>query len=102
MSEKNIILAIYPRRQFSSAVDKINVASLNYKEINDKMKELYEKIDGGWNCLACDYTTSVSSGNMRKHVETHIVGLCYTCNICSKEFSTRDILSKHRNYFHKQ
>ena len=44
MSEKNIILAIYPRRQFSSAVDKINVASLNYKEINDKRKSSMRKL----------------------------------------------------------
>ena len=106
MSEKNINLAKNLSRQFTrtSAVEKINVANLNSKEKNDKMKELYDKIDGGWNCLACDYISSdkSSTGNIRKHVETHLDGLCYICNICSKEFSTKDTFYKHRSSHHKK
>ena len=52
------------RRQFSktSAWEKIDVTTLNRDEIEDKMKKLYEKSDGVWNCLACDYTTKTNSG----------------------------------------
>ena len=91
------------RRQFSrtSAVEKINVSTLNTEEIEDRMKELYKKIDGVWNCMACDYTTANGSGHMRMHVETHLDGLCYTCNICSKEFRSRNNLSWHKSTSHK-
>ena len=98
--------AVSTRRQFcrtpSSAVAKIDVTSLNADEIEDKMKELYEKVDRVWTCLVCAYTTEHSRGNMRKHVEKHINGLCYTCNICSKEFRLRSTLYQHRSNSHKQ
>ena len=96
--------AINTRRQFSrtNADDRIDVSNLNNEEIEDKMKELYEKRDGVWNCLACDYTTSSNSGDIRKHVEIHLDGLCYTCNICSKEFRSSNILFAHKSRFHKQ
>ena len=86
--------AVNIRRNFSktSAVEKIDVSSLNYKEIKAKVKELYEKFDGVWNCLACDYTTT-KGPNIGRHVETHLDGLCYSCNICSKEFRLRNSLS---------
>ena len=92
------------RRQFSktSAWEKIDVTTLNRDEIEDKMKKLYEKSDGVWNCLACDYTTKTNSGTMRRHVETHLDGLCYTCNICSKEFRLRNSLACHKKTIHKQ
>ena len=94
------------RRQFSrsrtTAVEKIDVASLSSEEIKDKIKELYEKIDGVWSCLACDYTTtSPDMRNIRRHVEIHLDGLCYTCNICSKEFRSRNCLNMHKSTSHK-
>ena len=85
----------------SRSVAKIDVTSLNTKEIKDKMEELYKKIDGNWNCLACDFTVTYR-GHMRTHVETHLDGLCYTCNICSKEFRLRNGLNCHKSTSHKQ
>ena len=95
--------SVNSRKQYlrTSAVEKIDVVSLNSEEIEEKKKELFEKRDGVWNCLACDYTSS-HLGDMRKHVETHIVGLCYTCNICSKEFRSKNCLNKHKSTSHKQ
>ena len=80
----------------------IDVASLNSDEIEVKMKELCKKIDGVWNCMACDCKAGGKSSDIRKHVETHIDGLCYTCNICSKEFRLRRNLNHHKNTSHKQ
>ena len=88
------------RRISTSAVEKIDVASLNSEEIKDKMKELYEKNDEVWSCLACDYTT-IDIRNIRRHVETHLDGLCYTCNICSKEFRSRNLLNVHKSTNHQ-
>ena len=79
-----------------------NVGSLTQEEISQKMKELYEKTDNGWRCLACDHTnTGLKSSNMRTHVETHLEGLCYTCNMCHKEFRSRKLLNLHNFRSHK-
>ena len=90
------------KRQYSrsSSVDvaKFDVGSLTSEEIDKKMRELYEKTDEGWRCLACGHTNSGSkSSNIRMHVETHLDGLSYNCNICNKEFRSRNDLNNHKN-----
>ena len=93
--------SVNTRRQYSrrtsSSVERIDVASLSTEEIKDKIEALHEKIDRNWNCLVCDYTTKTHKGDIRRHVETHLDGLCYTCIICSKEFRSRNALSQHKN-----
>ena len=92
-------------RQFKSAafkgdVAKFDVSSLTHAEIDLKMKELYQKNDGIWNCLACDHS-AIDGGNMRKHVEIHLDGLSYTCPLCQKEFRSKNILYIHTRKIHK-
>ena len=89
----NHIDNVQPRREYSRAVSnnvvpKFNVGSMTLEEIEAKKKDMYQKIDGVWTCLQCGHTstTSKQSTNIRFHVETHLEGLCYSCNICSKEF----------------
>ena len=84
-------------------VEKIDVGSLDTGEIDKRMRELYEKTDEGWRCLVCDYTSSYIRNNspIRNHVETHMDGLVYTCNLCSKEFRSRNILGQHKMNTHK-
>ena len=80
----------------------INMGSMTPEEIKTKMKELYEKTDDGWRCLVCDHTKSGSkSSNIRQHVETHMEGLSFTCNMCDKEFRSRNILAHHKKRSHK-
>ena len=80
---------------------KINVTSMTPEEIEQKTRELYERMEGIWSCLECGYSTSSGgSSTIRKHVETHIQGLSYTCALCSKEFGTRNALYKHRGNVH--
>ena len=74
---------------------KFDVGSMTPEEIELKMKELYQKVDGVWRCLACDYTSSHSSHQVRRHIETHLDGLSYTCNACNKEFRTKPTLDEH-------
>ena len=80
----------------SQEVTKIDVGSMTSKEIDLKMRELYQKVDQVWKYLACDYSTTNSSGPMRSHVETHLEGLSYTCTLCSKEFRYRNSLMCHK------
>ena len=80
---------------------KLDVGSMNSDEVEEKRKELYQKIDEGWRCLACDYiSTSIKSSQIRLHVETHLDGLFYTCSICNKEFRSRHSLYKHTKRNH--
>ena len=73
-----------------------NVESMTPEEIDIKMRKLYQKNDGVWSCLACDYSTRTNSGDIRKHVELHLDGLSYKCSLCHKIFrSTRSL------YYHK-
>ena len=65
---------------------KFDVGSMTPDEIQLKTESLYEKRDGAWRCLACDYTTTSDGGKMRRHIETHLEGLSYTCTFCSKQF----------------
>ena len=83
-------------------VEKIDVGSMTSEEIDNKMRELYERTNDGWRCLVCDYTNkNPRSSSMRMHVETHLDGLVYTCNLCSKEFRSRQSLSTRKFIDHK-
>ena len=79
---------------------KFDVRSMTQDEIEWKTESLYEKKDGVWRCLACDYTSTFNSGTVKRHVETHFEGLSYTCTLCSKEFRSLHSLYKHKSKAH--
>ena len=83
-----------------SDVSKIDVTMLTSEEIQEKIKELIMKTDDVWTCMACDYI-SKSRSNVRKHVDKHIDGLSYSCNLCNKEFRLVNSLNCHRKKVHK-
>ena len=93
-----------PKRQYRAAqtnVAKLDVGSMTSEEVEEKRKELYHKIDEGWRCLVCDYVSaSTKSSQIRCHVETHIGGLSYTCDKCSKEFRSRNLVYHHKKKNH--
>ena len=93
------------RRQYSRAPANdgtlIFVGNMTQEEIKIKTKELYQKIDGGWSCLHCGKISSHKSSGMRYHVETHMDGLCYTCNVCSKEFRSKNAYNFHKSRYHQ-
>merc|ERR1711879_746894 len=76
-----------------------NTVSLNtteMSELNSKILENLESLDGGhFRCKICgkDSTGQIRTrtmadrkANMKNHVETHIEGLSYPCQLCRKEF----------------
>ena len=72
-------------------------ASMSQEEFAIKRRALYQKVNGEWDCMACDYNTNDKS-NIRKHVEKHIEGLSYACKFCNREFRTRSNLYSHMNH----
>ena len=93
-----------PKRQSRAArkdVEKVDVAFMTSNEVEEKRKELYKNDNGIWKCLACDYmSSSLKSSQIRLHVETHLDGLCYNCEICNKEFRSRHMIYQHKKKFH--
>ena len=81
--------------------NKLDVGSMTPEEIEIRTSSIYEKKDGGWNCLECGYSTTINSSTMRRHVETHFKGLSYTCKSCNKEFRSKHSLSNHKSIYHK-
>ena len=88
------------RRQISRATTKnvddvrFDVSSMTPEKIERKIEDLLQKTDDVWSCLACEFT-NVKKFNVRRHIETHIDGLLYSCNFCQKEFRLKDTLNKH-------
>ena len=82
-------------------ITKFDVGSMTSEEVEEKIKELYQKVDGVWECLACNYTSSNKSSHVRRHIEIHLDGLSYTCNMCNKEFRSKSYLTTHKYTHHK-
>ena len=78
---------------------KIDVGSMTQEEIGNKIKELYKKVDGVWICSECNYENT-NKGKIRRHIETHINGLIYTCKVCHKEYGTRNSWQSHIDKVH--
>ena len=81
-------------------ITKINVGSWTPEEIEKKTKDLYEKKDGVFSCLACEYTTTSDSAKIKRHIEVHFDGLSYTCTFCNKQFRSKNSLIKHKSTVH--
>ena len=78
------------------------VATINgmTTSVEDKIQELIERSGGMNYCKECDYKSS-RFFNMKEHVEIHIEGLSYTCQICQKTFRSKNTLRSHSLYNHK-
>ena len=82
-------------------VNKIDVSSMTPEESSRKMLELYKKIDGVWRCLACEYGNRMIY-KMKRHIEIHIDGLSYNCDLCHKDFRQKNLLDNHISSVHRK
>merc|ERR1712126_655519 len=64
--------------------------------LNEKLNEYMDKCQsGGYKCKLCGKMSGLKNAkqNMTFHVETHIEGLSFTCQICQKSFRSRRTLN---------
>ena len=62
-----------------------------------RMREtMFEKVDNLWICKVCKFS-SHKAGNLREHVEKHIEGVEYPCNLCGKIMRSSKSLRLHHS-----
>ena len=82
----------------SRIVEKIEIQ--NPADIKEKIKELTEKVDGGFQCKSCGKIT-MNKTNHKRHVETHLEGLSFPCEFCDKVFRYSNSRNIHIHKHHK-
>ena len=101
---QNMNDSIEPDYKQESKMENVGVIttidSADSDEIKAKVREFLEKKDGKYVCKVC-YKSSSDSGNLLRHIETHIDGLSYNCQHCAKTFRSVNSLSKHKSVYHK-
>ena len=60
-----------------------------------QIQSMIEKRIDGYFCTNCDHK-SKNPGHMREHVESHIEGLEYPCNLCNKVYRSSVSLRMHK------
>ena len=77
-------------------------------EINDKIIEYLEECsDGSFKCSLCGKTSgvnmhkSIQKQMIKRHIETHMDGLTYTCPFCQKTCRSSNGLIKHKARYHR-
>ena len=73
---------------------------LSIDDVKATVEELIECDGDSWICKTCGKKCSMKP-DMRKHVEIHIEGLSYECQLCGQTFRTRTILNNHKTKSHK-
>ena len=89
---------------------KMGVASdTTEDELNAKIQSLMEKVndvENSWRCTVCGKETNGKGAwtrnNMHRHIETHLEGLSYPCNLCGKVSRSSNGLQKHISRDHRQ
>ena len=80
----------------------IAVNSEDVKQINDKIEEYIARDETGrYKCNFCGKLGDKFKSHMRNHIETHLEGLSFPCQLCGKIFRSRNQLSKHKHHIHK-
>ena len=67
----------------------------NYSKIESKFEELVVKENNSWKCTACG-KISKKIFNIKRHIEIHLSGLSYECNVCGKDFKSSNYFNVHK------
>ena len=70
---------------------------LHDESMKSKNGEVDDKI---FRCTVCEKTMTHRE-NMKRHLETHLTGLSYDCNICGKTYRLKNSLANHKSLSHK-
>ena len=74
-------------------------SGLNIDELERKVAENIERINGNLICKICGHKSNKLS-NIKTHVETHIEGFSISCGFCDKTFRSRETFRFHKRTVH--
>ena len=64
-------------------------------EVDEKFQELIVREGNVLRCTMCERTMT-HKGSMKRHLETHLTGLNYSCHLCDETFRSSMSLSNHK------
>ena len=97
LHDDNNKLALYKEKRSISLVSS-NFQSID--ELNEKIKDCYYRnAEGILTCRFCSRTFR-QTVHIKEHVEIHIEGLVFPCNVCESIFTTRNVLRSHLKRIH--
>ena len=86
------------------------MTNIDDNEVRSMIEHNLEQLEGGhFRCKVCG-KNSVDKGMtknkdlkwvMKSHIETHIEGLSYSCQLCVKKFRSKNSFSVHKSNYHK-
>ena len=77
--------------------------SSSVDEIEQKVTEYLGKNESGdYICNLCGKVGGKNNRHMKNHIETHLDGISFSCNICGKQFRSRNSLNCHKTVYHKK
>ena len=87
-----------------STTEKSVISSEFTMEVNNTVDQQIEKCDdGSLKCLVCGKVDSSRNrrADLKRHVETHLEGLSFPCQLCGKTFRSRNALNIHNTRNHR-
>ena len=86
----------------------ISLTNTDNSEVGSMIENNLEQLeDGHFRCKVCGKDskgmtkTKDLKTNMKNHVETHVEGLSYSCQLCGKNFRSKNSFSNHKSVYHK-
>lgn len=86
----------------------ISLTNTDANEVRSMIENNLERLeDGHFRCKVCGkdskgmIKTKDLKSNMKNHVETHMEGLSYSCQLCGKQFRSKNSFSVHMSRSHK-
>ena len=90
----------YSKKGLENKMVVIKSGELSDQELNEKLDELSTlDTSGMYICNFCSKRTTKS--HIREHVEIHVDGLQFPCNLCEKSYRSRNALRNHNNRDHR-
>ena len=87
------------RKNRCKSENMLAVSVSDHAGVDQAIQVYLERGDGTYHCRVCQYSRK-SKSDVKKHIETHIEGLSYSCSECAKTFRSRDSLKNHKYLFH--
>ena len=86
----------------AESTEKYEINEVNsFHNLTEKIESIIEKFNGIWTCKICGNTSKSNlKGDIKRHAETHIEGVSYSCTICGKTFRSSSPLRAHKYQKH--